>query len=98
MLYQLSYFRNFRFSAEHRFRPFGGGGGDGPADRVGGDGFEPPKSKDSRFTVCPIWPLWYPPDTRISRTCFRRLFPPPLAARKDVVATEPMEGFEPPTS
>ncbi len=25
---------------------------------VGGDGFEPPKSKDSRFTVCPIWPLW----------------------------------------
>ena len=21
-------------------------------------GFEPPKSKDSRFTVCPIWPLW----------------------------------------
>ena len=25
MLYQLSYFRNFRFSAEHRFRPFGGG-------------------------------------------------------------------------
>ena len=25
---------------------------------VGADGFEPPKSKDSRFTVCPIWPLW----------------------------------------
>ena len=25
---------------------------------VGKDGFEPPKSKDSRFTVCPIWPLW----------------------------------------
>ena len=25
---------------------------------VGSDGFEPPKSKDSRFTVCPIWPLW----------------------------------------
>ena len=47
MLYQLSYFRNFRFSAEHRFRPFGGG---------------------------------------------------EATARKDVVATEPMEGFEPPTS
>ena len=61
MLYQLSYFRNFRFSAGLRFRPFGGGG-DGPADYVGGDGFEPPKSKDSRFTVCPIWPLWYPPE------------------------------------
>ena len=28
---------------------------------VGKDGFEPPKSKDSRFTVCPIWPLWYLP-------------------------------------
>ncbi len=26
--------------------------------RVGGDGFEPPKAKASRFTVCPIWPLW----------------------------------------
>ena len=28
---------------------------------VGKDGFEPPKSKDSRFTVFPIWPLWYLP-------------------------------------
>ena len=28
---------------------------------MGQDGFEPPKSKDSRFTVCPIWPLWYCP-------------------------------------
>ena len=28
---------------------------------VGADGFEPPKSKDSRFTVCPIWPLWKTP-------------------------------------
>ena len=28
---------------------------------VGEDGFEPPKSKDSRFTVCPIWPLWNSP-------------------------------------
>ena len=25
---------------------------------VGSDGFEPPKAKASRFTVCPIWPLW----------------------------------------
>ena len=31
------------------------------AERVGADGFEPPKSKDSRFTVCPIWPLWNTP-------------------------------------
>ena len=22
------------------------------------DGFEPPKARASRFTVCPIWPLW----------------------------------------
>ena len=29
---------------------------------VGADGFEPPKSKDSRFTVCPIWPLWNTPN------------------------------------
>ena len=29
---------------------------------VGKDGFEPPKSKDSRFTVCPIWPLWNLPE------------------------------------
>ena len=32
-----------------------------PFQEVGGDGFEPPKSKDNRFTVCPIWPLWKPP-------------------------------------
>ena len=29
---------------------------------VGKDGFEPPKVKTSRFTVCPIWPLWYLPN------------------------------------
>ena len=28
---------------------------------VGEDGFEPPKTYVSRFTVCPIWPLWYSP-------------------------------------
>jgi hypothetical protein len=28
---------------------------------VGGAGFEPAKSYDNRFTVCPSWPLWYPP-------------------------------------
>ncbi len=28
---------------------------------VGGEGFEPSKSCDNRVTVCPIWPLWYPP-------------------------------------
>ena len=34
-----------------------------PRDCVGADGFEPPKSKDSRFTVCPIWPLWNTPSS-----------------------------------
>ena len=29
--------------------------------KVGEDGFEPPKVKTSRFTVCPIWPPWYSP-------------------------------------
>lgn len=28
---------------------------------MGEDGFEPPKTYVSRFTVCPIWPLWYSP-------------------------------------
>ena len=32
---------------------------------VGEDGFEPPKVKTSRFTVCPIWPLWYSPLLRL---------------------------------
>ena len=32
-------------------------------ESVGTDGFEPPKVKTSRFTVCPIWPLWNMPDT-----------------------------------
>ena len=30
---------------------------------VGTDGFEPPKAKASRFTVCPIWPLCNMPET-----------------------------------
>ena len=46
MLYQLSYFRILAKVVTLI---------------VGKDGFEPPKSKDSRFTVCPIWPLWYLP-------------------------------------
>ena len=47
MLYQLSYFRILAKVVTLI---------------VGKDGFEPPKSKDSRFTVCPIWPLWYLPN------------------------------------
>ena len=36
--------------------------------KVGRGGFEPPKSYDSRFTVCPSWPLWYLPNY-IFRIC-----------------------------
>ena len=74
MLYQLSYSRNFvchdctpdlphyinkvvsRKNRRHRLP------GIVKACLVGEDGFEPPKSRDSRFTVCPIWPLWNSPD------------------------------------
>ena len=28
---------------------------------MGGAGFEPAKDKSNRFTVCPVWPLRYPP-------------------------------------
>ena len=49
VLYQLSYFReSTTTSATVIFF-------------VGADGFEPPKVKTSRFTVCPIWPLWNTP-------------------------------------
>ncbi len=30
---------------------------------MGGAGFEPAKDKSNRFTVCPVWPLRYPPAT-----------------------------------
>ena len=36
---------------------------------VGTDGFEPPKAKASRFTVCPIWPLWNMPSTKFTGHC-----------------------------
>ena len=39
---------------------------------VGADGFEPPKLKSSRFTVCPIWPLWNTPPTFFQRSLFIR--------------------------
>ena len=52
---------------------------------VGKDGFEPPKSKDSRFTVCPIWPLWYLPNLLSKNNSFSASF------------LEPLVGFEPTT-
>jgi hypothetical protein len=36
---------------------------------VGRGGFEPPKSYDSRFTVCPSWPLWYLPSYVVVLYC-----------------------------
>ena len=53
MLYQLSYFRFFRFEGASSSVPL--------RLCVGREGFEPPKACASRFTVCPSWPLWYLP-------------------------------------
>ena len=36
--------------------------------KVGGAGFEPTKAYASRFTVCPSWPLWYPPFPSLLKT------------------------------
>src|SRR3989338_4331624 len=33
------------------------------ATMVGRGGFEPPKAYASRFTVCPLWPLGYLPES-----------------------------------
>ncbi len=53
-----------------------------PQSFVGADGFEPPKVSTSRFTVCPIWPLWNTP-IFICRFSFQ--------------CPEPLVGFEPTT-
>lgn len=55
-----------------------------PFNSVGRTGFEPVKSKDSGFTVRPIWPLWNLPLLKTS----------PGSSRSSL---EPAEGFEPPT-
>ncbi len=73
MLYQLSYFRITPLARKTLRSAF----------LVGRDGFEPPKVKTSRFTVCPIWPLWYLPN---------------FMSVGLLQLGEPMEGFEPPTS
>src|SRR5690554_3583682 len=41
-------------------------------NRVGRAGFEPAKSKDNRFTVCPSWPLWYLPIVLLIETLMSR--------------------------
>src|SRR2546425_12976218 len=35
---------------------------------VGRGGFEPPKAYASRFTVCPLWPLGYLPESAGTRS------------------------------
>ena len=52
VLYRLSYFRELTTTSATVILLL-----------VGADGFEPPKVKTSRFTVCPIWPLWNTPNT-----------------------------------
>ena len=68
MLYQLSYFRKNIPYQSHPFPRAVFRRHPGPSNSnrhsvflVGSDGFEPPKAYASRFTVCPIWPLWYLP-------------------------------------
>ena len=70
VLYRLSYFRELTTTSATVTFFF-----------VGADGFEPPKVKTSRFTVCPIWPLWNTPNSIISKFHF----------------FEPLVGFEPTT-
>ena len=55
---------------------------------VGRDGFEPPKVKTSRFTVCPIWPLWYLPkvDWRKSLSRWRDSNPRPADYKSAALA------------
>ena len=38
-----------------------------PESVVGRGGFEPPKAYASRFTVCPLWPLGYLPESAGTR-------------------------------
>ena len=93
MLYQLSYFRSFPQKSAFgeplpfEFREPGFTEYATLLLEVGGDGFEPPKSKDNRFTVCPIWPLWKPP-------IFRFLTRPDYCPFS---VEEPLVGFEPTT-
>ena len=56
--------------------------------KVGEDGFEPPKVKTSRFTVCPIWPLWYLPkvDWRKSLSRWRDSNPRPADYKSAALA------------
>ena len=61
VLYRLSYFRELTTTSATVTFFF-----------VGADGFEPPKVKTSRFTVCPIWPLWNTPNSIISKFNFFR--------------------------
>ena len=46
---------------------------------VGREGFEPSKQLSNRFTVCPIWPLWYLPDSITQKKEPMEGFEPPTS-------------------
>jgi hypothetical protein len=48
-------------------------------DAVGREGFEPSKQLSNRFTVCPIWPLWYLPGTVLHKKEPMEGFEPPTS-------------------
>ena len=93
VLYRLSYFRETYAKISQDFRSR-------LASRVGADGFEPPKLKSSRFTVCPIWPLWNTPNFSIKFDHFANLqiFKFSNLQIGSACAAEPLVGLEPTTA
>ena len=95
-LYQMSYFREISLSP-----PF-----------CGGRRIRTSEGCANRFTVCPIWPLWYPPGViQGGEPCLTpgRLWSSDWSsiiqrtsstwsALRLIRSSEPMDGFEPPTS
>ena len=73
-LYQMSYFRFYLLYIKElfylkKFLP----------KIVGREGFEPSKQLSNRFTVCPIWPLWYLPDSITQKKEPMEGFEPPTS-------------------
>ena len=55
---------------------------------VGSGGFEPPKSKDSGFTVRPIWPLWKLPNAAHTKSQRRDSNPRPADYKSAALPAE----------
>ena len=55
---------------------------------VGSGGFEPPKSKDSAFTVRPIWPLWKLPNAAHTKSQRRDSNPRPADYKSAALPAE----------